>query len=50
MNGKLLRHRRVQPTNRYVHLERDSVKASASRTGASVGTDILMNDVAANSL
>ena len=35
--GKLLGHTQVQTTARYAHLARDTVKASASRVGDSIG-------------
>ena len=50
MIGKLLGHTQVRTTARYAHLARGPVKASASRIADSIGTDILTNDVAANSL
>ena len=50
MIGKLLGHTQVQTTARYAHLARESVKASASRIGDSIGAHILTKDVAANSL
>ena len=50
MNGKVLGRTQVQTLARYADLARDSVKASASRIADSIGTDILTNDVAANSL
>ena len=37
MIGKLLGHTQVQTTTRYAHLARDTVKASASRVGDSIG-------------
>ena len=37
MIGKLLGHTQVQTTARYAHLARDTVKASASRVGDSIG-------------
>ena len=37
MIGKLLGHPQVQTTARYAHLARDTVKASASRAGDSIG-------------
>ncbi len=39
--GKLLGHTQVETTARYAHLARDSVKDSAARVAASIGTDIL---------
>ena len=50
MIGKLLGHTQVRTTARYAHLARDSVKASAFRIADSIGTDILTNEVGANSL
>ena len=41
MIGKLLGHTQVQTTARYAHLARDTVKASASRVGDSIGQDIV---------
>ena len=40
MIGKLLGHTQVQTTARYAHLQRDSIKASASRVADSIGADI----------
>ena len=40
MIGKLLGHTQVQTTARYAHLQRDSIKASASRIAGSIGADI----------
>ena len=40
MIGKLLGHTQVQTTARYAHLQRDSIKASASRIADSIGADI----------
>ena len=37
MIGKLLGHTQVQITARYAHLARDTVKASTSRVGDSIG-------------
>ena len=42
MIGKLLGHTQVQTTARYAHLQRDSIKASASRIADSIGADIRM--------
>ena len=50
MNDKVLGRTQVQTLARYADLARDSVKASASRIADSIGTEILTNDVAANSL
>ena len=41
MIGKLLGHTKIQTTVRYAHLARDSIKLSAARVAASIGTDIL---------
>ena len=41
MIGKLLGHTKIQTTARYAHLARDSIKLSATRVAASIGTDIL---------
>ena len=41
MIGKLLGHGQVRTTERYAHLARDSVKASAARIAASIGADFL---------
>ena len=38
--GKLLGHTQVQTTARYAHLANESVKASGSRVGDSIGTHI----------
>ena len=40
MIGKLLGHTQVQTTARYAHLQRDSIKASASRIAGSIGDDL----------
>ena len=40
MIGKLLGHSKIQTTARYAHLARDSVKESAARVAASIGTDL----------
>ena len=40
MIGKLLGHTQVQTTARYAPLQRDSIKASASRIAGSIGADI----------
>ena len=40
MIGKLLGHRKVQTTARYVHLAQDSVKASAARVAESLKADM----------
>ena len=40
MIGKLLGHTQVQTTARYAHLANDSVKASGSRVGDSIGLHI----------
>ena len=37
MNRRLLGRRQPQTTARYAHLARDTVKASASRVGDSIG-------------
>ena len=44
MIGKLLGHTQVQTTARYAHLQRDSIKASASRIAGSIGADIRKRD------
>ena len=44
MIGKLLGHTQVQTTARYAHLQRDSIKASASRIADSIGADIRRTD------
>ena len=41
MIGKLLGHTQVQTTARYAHLANESVKASGSRVGNSIGSSIL---------
>ena len=41
MIGKLLGHSQIRTTERYAHLARDSVKASAARVAASIGADFL---------
>ena len=46
MIGKLLGHTQVQTTARYAHLARDSVKASGSRIGDSIGLSIASDDPA----
>ncbi len=40
MIGKLLGHTQVQTTARYAHLANESVKASGSRVGDSIGAHI----------
>ena len=40
MIGKLLGHTQVQTTARYAHLANESVKASGSRVGDSIGSHI----------
>ena len=40
MIGKLLGHTQVQTTARYAHLQRDSIKASASRIAGSIRANI----------
>ena len=40
MIGKLLGHTQVQATARYAHLANESVKASGSRVGDSIGLHI----------
>jgi len=40
MIGKLLGHTQVQTTARYAHLARDTVKASATRIGDSIDSDL----------
>ena len=40
MIGKLLGHTHVQTTARYAHLARDGLKASASRIGDSIESDL----------
>ena len=45
MIGKLLGHSKIQTTARYAHLARDSIRQSAARVAASIGGDILLNDV-----
>ena len=47
MIGKLLGHTQVQTTARYAHLQRDSIKASASRIADSIGADIRRTSVVA---
>ena len=41
MIGKLLGHTQVQTTARYAHLANESVKASGSRVGDSIGAHIV---------
>ncbi len=41
MIGKLLGHSQIRTTERYAHLARESVKASAVRVAASIGADFL---------
>ncbi len=43
MIGKLLGHTQVQTTARYAHLANESVKASSSRVGDSIGLHIAGN-------
>ena len=40
MIAKLLGHTKIQTTARYAHLARDSVKESAARVAASIGSDL----------
>ena len=47
MIGKLLGRTQVQTTARYAHLQRDSIKASASRIAGSIGADIRKRDAEA---
>ena len=44
MIGKLLGHTQVQTTARYAHLANESVKASGSRVGDSIGAHIAPTD------
>ena len=44
--GKLLSHTQVQTTARYAHLANESVKASGSRIGDSIGIHITSDDLA----
>ena len=46
MIGKLLGHTQVQTTARYAHLANESVKASGSRVGDSIGAHIAPSDPA----
>ena len=39
MIGKLLSHTQIQTTARYAHLPNESVKASGSRVGDSIGSN-----------
>ena len=39
--GKLLGHSHIRTTERYAHLARDSVRASAARVAASIAEDFL---------
>ena len=41
MIGKLLGHARIQTTARYAHLAENSVRESAARVAAGIGTDLL---------
>ena len=41
MIGKLLGHTQVQTTARYAHLANESVKASGSRVGDSIGLHVV---------
>ena len=41
--GKLLGHTQIQTTARYAHLANESVKASGSRVGDSIGIHIATN-------
>ena len=43
MIGKLLGHTQVQTTARYAHLANESVKASGSRVGYSIGMHIKLH-------
>ena len=42
MIGKLLGHREVSTTSRYVHLARDAERASAAKVGGSIGACVLL--------
>ena len=42
MIGKLLGHNKIDTTARYAHLARDTVKASASRVGDSIGEALML--------
>ena len=44
MIGKLLEQTQIQTTTRYVHLARDSVKASASKIADSIEADVLADN------
>ena len=46
MIGKLLGHTQVQTTARYAHLANESVKASGSRVGDSIGVHFTRADPA----
>ena len=46
MIGKLLGHSQVQTTARYAHLANESVKASGSRVGDSIGAHIISSEPA----
>ena len=46
MIGKLLGHTQVQTTARYAHLANESVKASGSRVGDSIGAHIAPSEPA----
>ena len=46
MIGKLLGHAQVQTTARYAHLANESVKASRSRVGDSIGSSIASDNPA----
>ena len=46
MIGKLLGHTQVQTTARYAHLANESVKASGSRVGDSIGAHIAPSESA----
>ena len=44
MIGRLLGHNRIETTARYVHLARDTEKASATKVGSSIGLHIFPED------
>ena len=46
MISKLLGHTQVQTTARYAHLANESVKASGSRVGVSIGAHIAPSEPA----
>ena len=45
MIGRLLGHNKVETTAKYAHLVRDAEKATAARTGDSIGAQLMPTGV-----